>query len=113
MRRHNIPKPEKIAATKATDISLHRSRVYLLLVTSYTKNHAVKNVPIPKSIKVRCGRRIGFTGERYGIIKSIGICKDGNYKFVFSASNTLKVHENIDHVSYLLCPFSGCLNIIE
>lgn len=64
MRRHNIPKPENTAATKATAASLTISRVYLLLVTSYTKNHAVKKVPIPNNINVRWGRRAGLTGDK-------------------------------------------------
>lgn len=64
INKHNIPQPEKIAATRATDSSFNKSRVYLLLVTSYTKNQAVKNVPMANKISVKCGRRIGLTGDK-------------------------------------------------
>lgn len=63
--RNRIPKPENMAATSETRSSLNRSLVNFVLVTSYTKNQAVKNTPIPKSITVRWGKTAGFTGETY------------------------------------------------
>lgn len=60
-----MPNPENIAATRDTKSSLNRSLVNFVLVTSYTKNQAVKNIPIPSSITVKCGKTAGLTGETY------------------------------------------------
>lgn len=51
--RNTMPKPENIEATKAVAISFLILRDTLSLVTSYTKNQAVKNTPIPRSTRVR------------------------------------------------------------
>ena len=69
--RNNTPKPENIAATKEINSSLNISRVNLVLVTSYTKNQAVKNTPIPNSTTASRGKTAGFTGETYLVIDSI------------------------------------------
>lgn len=74
-RRKRIPKPEKIAATNDTRSSLNMSLVNFVLVTSYTKNHAVKNIPIPRRMTVRWGNTAGFTGETYLDIDSSSIYK--------------------------------------
>lgn len=47
------------------------SRVNFVLVTSYTKNQAVKNIPIPSSTTASSGKTAGFTGETYLVIDSI------------------------------------------
>lgn len=60
-----MPNPENIEATKATSNSFLRLLVRLVLVTSYTKNHAVKNIPIPSNTTVKCGNTAGLTGEAY------------------------------------------------
>lgn len=69
--RNNTPKPENIAATKDINSSLNISRVNFVLVTSYTKNQAVKNTPIPSSTTASRGKTAGFTGETYLVIDSI------------------------------------------
>lgn len=74
-RRKRIPKPEKIAATNDTRSSLNMSLVNFVLVTSYTKNHAVKNIPMPRRMTVRWGNTAGFTGETYLDIDSNSIYK--------------------------------------
>lgn len=68
--KNNIPNPEKIAATKDNNSSLKMSLVNFVLVTSYTKNQAVKKIPIPSNTNVRCGKTAGFTGETYLTIDS-------------------------------------------
>lgn len=70
-RRNKTPKPENIAATKATNNSLKISLVNFVLVTSYTKNQAVKKIPIPNKTKARSGNIDGFIGETYLVIDSI------------------------------------------
>lgn len=70
-RRNRTPKPENMAATKETRSSLKISLVNLVLVTSYTKNHAVKKIPIPNNTNARIGNITGFTGETYLVIDSI------------------------------------------
>ena len=47
------------------------SLVNFVLVTSYTKNHAVKNIPIPNSTTANNGKIAGFIGETYLVIDSI------------------------------------------
>lgn len=69
--RNNTPKPENTAATKEINSSLNISRVNFVLVTSYTKNQAVKNIPIPNSITANSGKTDGLTGEMYLVIDSI------------------------------------------
>lgn len=69
--RNNTPKPENIAATKDINSSLNISRVNLVLVTSYTKNQAVKNIPIPNNTTASSGKTAGFTGDTYLVIDSI------------------------------------------
>lgn len=61
--KNNIPNPENIEATNATSSSFLRLRVCLVLVTSYTKNHAVKKIPIPSKTRVKWGKTAGFTGD--------------------------------------------------
>ena len=36
----------------------------------YTKNHAIKKIPIPSSTMVRCGKTAGLTGDTYLAIVS-------------------------------------------
>lgn len=69
--KNSIPKPENIAATSDKRSSLNKSLDTLVLVTSYTKNHAVKNIPIPSKSIVRCGNTAGLIGEAYRTIDSI------------------------------------------
>lgn len=71
--RNSIPKPLNIEATRETRSSLKISLVNLVLVTSYTKNHAVKNTPIPKRIIVKLGNTAGLIGETYLDMDSIAI----------------------------------------
>lgn len=71
--KNNTPNPENIAATKEIDNSLNISLVNLVLVTSYTKNHAVKNIPIPSNTIASREKMAGFTGETYLVIDSISI----------------------------------------
>ena len=70
-RRNKTPKPENMAATKETSSSLKMSLVNFVLVTSYTKNQAVKKIPIPNNTSARTGNIAGFTGETYLVIDSI------------------------------------------
>lgn len=42
-------------ATEEITISFINALVYFVDVTSYTKNHAVKNSPIKSKIRARCG----------------------------------------------------------
>ena len=51
--KNMVPNPMKMAANNATKSSLYMSLVYLVDVTSYTKNHPVKNNPIPSRRVVR------------------------------------------------------------
>lgn len=69
--KNNTPKPENIAATREISNSLNISLVNLVLVTSYTKNHAVKNIPIPSKTTASIGKTAGFMGETYLVIDSI------------------------------------------
>lgn len=71
--KNNTPNPENKAATKEIDNSLNISLVNLVLVTSYTKNHAVKNIPIPSNTTASSEKMAGFTGETYLVIDSISI----------------------------------------
>ena len=77
-RRNCIPNPENIAATKDTNNSLKMSLDIFVAVTSYTKNHAVKNTPIESSNSARWGNTAGFTGETYLAIDSISNCNTNN-----------------------------------
>lgn len=61
--KKRIPNPENNAATRDRRSSLNRSRDSLVLVTSYTKNHAVKKMPMPRSSSVRCGNTAGLIGD--------------------------------------------------
>lgn len=70
-KRNKIPKPEKKAATKANTNSFNSDLVFLLLATSYTKNQAVKNIPMPRRTMVKCGNTAGLTGDTYRDIDSI------------------------------------------
>lgn len=69
--RNNVPKPEKIAATKDTSSSLKMYLVFFVLVTSYTKNQAVKKTPIPNRTIAKCGKTAGLTGDTYLVIDSM------------------------------------------
>lgn len=71
--KNNTPNPENTAATKDISNSLNISLVNLVLVTSYTKNHAVKNTPIPSNTIPSSEKTAGFIGETYLVIKSISI----------------------------------------
>lgn len=62
-RRNNTPNPEKIEATRATNSSFFKLLVFFVLVTSYTKNQAVKKTPMPSRTNVKCGNTAGFTGD--------------------------------------------------
>lgn len=68
--KNNTPNPENIAATNEINNSLNISLVNLVLVTSYTKNHAVKNIPIPSNTIASNEKTAGFTGETYLVIDS-------------------------------------------
>jgi len=59
------PRPMNIDATEEIIISFTKALVYLVDVTSYTKNHAVKNSPIDSKINARCGYVTGLIGLRY------------------------------------------------
>ena len=52
----------KTDATNLMRSSFFGSLVNLVDVTSYTKNHAVKNKPIAIRTKVRCAKMAGLTG---------------------------------------------------
>lgn len=51
------------------------SLVNFVLVTSYTKNQAVKKMPIPNRTTVKWGNTAGFTGDTYRVIDSISAWK--------------------------------------
>lgn len=69
--KNRIPKPENREATSDNNSSLNRSLDNLVLVTSYTKNHAVKKMPMPRRSSVRCGKTAGLIGDVYRTIDSI------------------------------------------
>lgn len=48
----------------------HPESVQFLLKKGYTKNQAVKNIPMASSTTVRCGKTAGFTGLVYLVIVS-------------------------------------------
>ena len=52
----------KTDATNLMRSSFFGSLVNFVDVTSYTKNHAVKNKPIAIRTKVRCAKMAGLTG---------------------------------------------------
>ena len=57
------------------------------LRTSYTKNQAVKNNPIPSSTSVKCGYIAGLTGEAYLLIvvkSKSSSCKKWKFFFIFA-----------------------------
>ena len=60
--RKCVPSPMKTDATNLMRSSFFGSLVNLVDVTSYTKNHAVKNKPIAIRTKVRCAKMAGLTG---------------------------------------------------
>jgi len=61
-RRNRRPKPLKTDATSATESSLKMSLVNLVEVTSYTKNQAMKKMPMPSRTRERWGNIAGLTG---------------------------------------------------
>lgn len=71
--KNNTPNPENIAATKEINNSLNISLVNFVLVTSYTKNQAVKNIPIPNNTTASNGKIAGFIGETYLVIDAISV----------------------------------------
>lgn len=68
--KNNTPNPENNAATSEINNSLIISLVNFVLVTSYTKNHAVKNIPMPNKTTARTGNIAGFMGETYLVRES-------------------------------------------
>lgn len=72
-KRKRTPKPMKSDATREISSSLYTSRVYFVDVTSYTKNQAVKNMPMASNTTVRWGNTAGFTGLVYLVIASNSI----------------------------------------
>jgi len=71
--KNSAPNPEKNEATRETRSSLNSERELLVVVTSYTKNQAVKNTPIPSRTTVRWGNIAGLIGDTYLDIDSISI----------------------------------------
>ena len=86
--RNSTPKPENIAATREISNSLNMSLVNFVLVTSYTKNHAVKNTPIPSNTTANSGNTAGFMGETYLVIDSISTIVSNKYFDVARAMDT-------------------------
>ena len=68
-----VPSPMKTEATNLIRSSFIGSRVNLVDVTSYTKNHAVKKRPIARRTNVRCAKIAGLTGLTYRAIDSTPI----------------------------------------
>ena len=65
------PSPMKMDATTEIKSSLGISLVNFVDVTSYTKNQAVKNSPIPSKTSVSVANIAGFTGLTYRAIDSM------------------------------------------
>lgn len=72
-KRNRMPKPRKIAPKRLIRSSLIIlvDLVCLLLDISYTKNHAVKKIPIDVKIVAKCGYTVGLIGDTCLTIDSI------------------------------------------
>jgi len=64
---NKVPKPRKVAAVRDNPSSIDNNRLNLVDVTSYTKNQAMKKVPILMSIIVSWEYWAGLMGEVWGM----------------------------------------------